>query len=227
MPFFACLVVLPSPTPLLLTFLFCTAPCTPRSIARPVRFAVPPRLPVSLFFSLPPLLLQLGGAILAEGASTAVLIGVVVSSNEATVFGGGLSFNDGSACLMTDSLVDGNTAGEGGGGLHFGGATGVMDGVTLSGNSVSAGRYICVVCACARVCVFSWSTSTTLTGSQMKILQPLAAPLAGNQKRRARFLPFCWDPEKRVPQKCVCVVLCSCGVRVTWRVLGFLTGNAS
>ena len=215
--FFACLVVLPYPTPLLLTFLFCTTPCTPRSIARPVRFAVPPRLPVSLFFSLPPLLLQLGGAILAEGASTAVLIGVVVSSNEATVFGGGLSFNDGSACLMTDSLVDGNTAGEGGGGLHFGGATGVMDGVTLSGNSVSAGRYICVVCrvcVCVCVCVFFFLVNVDHANRfTNENTSAISGAISGQPKTPSAFSSFLLGPREEGSAKvcvCVCVVLCSC-----------------
>eukprot|EP00903_Cladosiphon_okamuranus_P009052 g8654.t1 len=82
----------------------------------------------------------LGGAILARVASAAVLTGVLVTSNEASLFGGGLSFNDGSSCLVTDSYVTGNTAGAGGGGgLHFNGGTGLLDGVTLTGNSVSAG----------------------------------------------------------------------------------------
>lgn len=91
-------------------------------------------------------ILQLGGAILAEGASTAFLTGVLVVSNEASLFGGGLSFNDGSSCLMTDSHVTGNAAGGGGGGgLHFSGATGMLDGVTLTGNSVSAGRCVHVL----------------------------------------------------------------------------------
>lgn len=94
-----------------------------------------------------PFSFQLGGAILAEGASTAVLTGVRVTSNEATLFGGGVSLNDGSSCVVTDSYVEGNAAGEGGGGLHFAGATGMLDGVTLSGNSVTAGRCVCV-CVC-------------------------------------------------------------------------------
>lgn len=148
----ACLQLSPNPTTLCLFF----SRCLPTHLsyllalthtltltARPVlhRAAVPqppPRLAC-------PFALQLGGAILAEGASTAVLTGVFVTSNEATLFGGGLSFNDGSSCLMADSYVRDNAAGGGGGGgLHFSGATGVLDGVVLSGNSVAAGGCVCV-----------------------------------------------------------------------------------
>lgn len=102
-----------------------------------------PRSPVASFHSPPGffvvsscLVLQLGGAILVEGAS-ATLSGVRMTDNSATAYGGGLACNDGSSCVMTDSFVGGNTAVEGGGGLLIGDATGETDGVVFEGNSVS------------------------------------------------------------------------------------------
>jgi len=99
----------------------------------------------------------MGGAILAEGASTATLSDVRITGNSATFYGGGLSFNQGSSCVMADSFVVGNTAVEGGGGLHVDDATGEFDGVVFEGNSVSGpdGRCVCL-------CVFFIGIISTL-----------------------------------------------------------------
>lgn len=92
------------------------------------------------------MLLQVGGALLAEGSSSATLSNVAFTSNQAGVYGGALSFYEESVCLMNASHVGANTATFGGGGMFLSAATGELDGVAFVGNSVSGGRCVCVVC---------------------------------------------------------------------------------